>query len=75
VVVGSGNDSFWGVDRVLLVASECKCFRLVIVFGFLSVMIEGPRSEDKVGTQGKGVHPVSVLVQSSDKFSLSDPAV
>jgi hypothetical protein len=72
VIVGPGNDSLWGVDGVFLVSSERKSLGLVIVFWFLSVVIERSRPEDEIGTQGKGIYPMSVFVQRSDQFPLSE---
>lgn len=62
MVVGTRDDSLRGIDGVLFVSSERESLRLFVVFWFLSVVVEGTRSEDEIRTQGERIYPMSVFV-------------
>ena len=62
MVVGTRDDSLRGIDGVLFVSSERESLRLFVVFWFLSVVVEGTRSEDEIRAQGERIYPMSMFV-------------
>lgn len=62
MVVGTRDDSLRGIDGMLFVSSERESLRLFVVFRFLSVVVEGTRSEDEIRAQGERIYPMSVFV-------------
>jgi hypothetical protein len=75
VIVGTRDDSLWGVDGMLLVSSERESLGLFVVFWFLSMVVKGTRPEDEIRAQGERIYPMSVFVQRSDEFSLKSAKV
>lgn len=47
---------------MLFVSSKRESLRLFVVFRFLSVVVEGTRSEDEIRAQGERIYPMSVFV-------------
>lgn len=72
MVVGTRDDSLRGIDGVLFVSSERESLRLFVVFWFLSVVVEGTRSEDEIRAQGERIYPMCVFVQRSNQFPLEN---
>ena len=62
MVVGTRDDSLRGIDGMLFVSSERESLRIFVVFRFLSVVVEGTRSEDEIRAQGERIYPMSVFV-------------